>query len=152
MAEIPVNPPTSALLQVAYNSLARRIFQFVAGAGFSDLRPSHGNVLEHLSYLDGQWLNKLASRAGMTPQSMGELVDDLERRGYVERRADPADRRAKRVYLTEKGRATRAAAAQAVTDLEGRLEALLGHGTYGRLRAMLTQIIDAYARDAAHEG
>jgi len=147
MAEIPVNPPTSALLQVAYNSLARRIFRFVAAAGFSDLRPSHGNVLEHLSYIDGQRLNELASRAGMTPQSMGELVDDLERRDYVERRADPADRRARRVYLTKKGRTTRAAAAQAVTDMEGRLEALLGHATYVRLRATLTEVIDAHARD-----
>ena len=84
----------------------------------------------------------------MTPQSMGELVDDLERRGYVERRADPADRRAKRVHLTEKGRATRAVAAQAVTEMEGRLVGLLGRATYVRLRTMLTQIIDANARDA----
>ena len=147
MAEIPVNPPTSALLQVAYNSLARRIFQFVAGAGYSDLRPSHGNVLEHLSYVDGQRLNELASRAGMTPQSMGELVDDLERRGYVERRADPGDRRARRVHLTEKGQTTRAASARAVTDMEAGLEALLGNAGYIRLRAMLTQIIDAQLRD-----
>ncbi len=149
MAEIPVNPPTSALLQVAYNSLARRIFQFVAGGGFPDLRPSHGNVLEGLSYVDGQRLTELAARAGMTPQSMGELVDDLERLGYIERRADPADRRAKRVYLTEKGRTTRAAAAQAVTDMEARLEALLGHATYLQLRAVLRQIIDAHARNSA---
>jgi DNA-binding MarR family transcriptional regulator len=147
MAEIPVNPPTSALLQIAYNSLARRIFQFVAAGGFSDLRPSHGNVLEHLSYVDGQRLNELAARAGMTPQSMGELVDDLERRGYVERHADPADRRAKRVHLTEKGRATRAVAARAVTEMEGRLEALLGQATYAQLRATLTEIIEAHARN-----
>ena len=147
MAEIPVNPPTSALLQVAYNSLARRIFRFVAYAGFSDLRPSHGNVLEPLSYVDGQRLNELAARAGMTPQSMGELVDDLERRVYVDRRADPADRRAKRVHLTEKGRATRAVAAQAVTEMERRLEALLGQATYVQLRATLTEIIEAHARN-----
>jgi DNA-binding MarR family transcriptional regulator len=83
----------------------------------------------------------------MTPQSMGELVDDLEKRGYVEKHADPGDRRAKRVHLTEKGRATRAVAAQAVTEMEGRLEALLGDATYVRLRAMLTQIINANARD-----
>src|SRR5207245_11288252 len=120
MAEIPVNPPTSALLQVAYNSLARRIFRFVAAAGFSDLRPSHGNVLEHLSYIDGQRLNELASRAGMTPQSMGELVDDLERRDYVERREEPADRRARRVHSTNNGRTKRPAAAQSGPRTEGR--------------------------------
>jgi DNA-binding MarR family transcriptional regulator len=149
MAEIPVIPPTSALLQGAYRRLARRIFQHVVGAGFSDLRHSHGRLLEGLSSVDGQRLNELASRAGMTPQSMGELVDDLERLGYVERRADPADRRAKRVHLTKKGRSTRAATAQAVTDMEARLEALLGHATYLRLRAVLRRIVDADAQDRA---
>jgi Winged helix DNA-binding domain len=36
---------------------------------------------------------------------MGELVDDLVSKGYLERHEDPADRRAKRIYLTGKGRA-----------------------------------------------
>jgi DNA-binding MarR family transcriptional regulator len=39
---------------------------------------------------------------------MGELVDDLERLGYVERRADPGDGRAKLVMLTTKGEAAAA--------------------------------------------
>jgi len=148
MDEIPVILPTSALLQRAFSTLARRILRHVAGAGFSDLRPAHWSVLEGLSYVDGQRLNELASRAAMTPQSMGELVDDLERLGYVERRADPVDRRAKRVHLTEKGRSTRAATAQAVTDMEARLEALLGHATYLRLRAVLRRVIDAHSPPA----
>ncbi len=44
--------------------------------------------------------------ARASPQSMGELVDDLETKGYVERRPDPADRRAKRIHLTERDERT----------------------------------------------
>ena len=141
MAEVPVIPPTSALLQIAYNSLARGIFGSVAAAGFSDLRPSHGNVMEQLSYVDGLRLRELAERAGMTAQSMGELVDDLERLGYVERRPDPTDRRAKRVHLTGKGRAARSVAAKAATRMERDLRKLLGPATYRQLREVLHRIV-----------
>ena len=41
--------------------------------------------------------------AGMTKQSVGEIVDDLVALGYVERIPDPADRRAKLICLTERG-------------------------------------------------
>jgi DNA-binding MarR family transcriptional regulator len=36
---------------------------------------------------------------------MAEAVKQLERAGYVERRHDPDDRRAQRVFLTPRGRA-----------------------------------------------
>ena len=105
---MPDEPPfiaTPGLMRRAYNSLSARLFGGVAAAGFDDLRPGHGNVLEHLSERPSAALRlvDLATQAGMTPQSMGELVDDLEARGYVERRPDPADRCAKRIHLTHKG-------------------------------------------------
>jgi DNA-binding MarR family transcriptional regulator len=145
LAEVPVIPPTPALLQIAYNSLARGIFGAVAASGFSDLRPSHGNVLEPLSYVDGLRLGELAERAGMTAQSMGELVDDLERLGYVERRPDPADRRAKRVHLTRKGRVSRRAAAAAATRTEKELKEIVGTASYRHLRELLSRIVSANA-------
>ena len=51
----------------------------------------------------GTRLTTLAARAGMTHQSMGEVVDALRERGYVERRPDPSDGRARLVCLTEEG-------------------------------------------------
>ena len=48
-------------------------------------------------------LTELASLAGMTKQSIGEMVDDLVDLGYVERIPDPEDRRAKLICLTERG-------------------------------------------------
>jgi len=146
---IPVaDRSTAGLLQMAHNRLSRGIFEFVVGAGFSDIRRSHGSVMEQLTHDDGLRLSQLAARAGMTAQSMGELVDDLERLGYVERRADPADRRAKRIFLARKGRAAVTASAHAVATMERSLEARLGPADYVRLRATLLEMIRAHSAEA----
>lgn len=47
----------------------------------------------------------LADEVGVDPAAMVRSVDQLEKAGYVERRPDPEDRRAKGLYLTESGRA-----------------------------------------------
>jgi DNA-binding MarR family transcriptional regulator len=46
---------------------------------------------------------ELASLARVDPSSMVALLDELEQRGIAERRIDPADRRRRAVYLTDKG-------------------------------------------------
>jgi len=63
-------------------------------------------VKQHHLQLDpgGTRLTELAARAGITHQSMSELVSVLERRGYLERRADPVDGRARIVCLTDKAK------------------------------------------------
>jgi DNA-binding MarR family transcriptional regulator len=140
--------PTSALLRTAYNVLAARIYSsVVSGGDFDDLRPSHGNAMEQLELEDGLRLIDLAARAGITAQSMGELVDDLEVKGYLERLPDPDDRRAKRIYLTERGRKNTRVAKQAAVDVETYLAELLGEQRYQQLRHTLGDIIEVEARD-----
>lgn len=140
--------PTSALLRTAYNTLAARIYAaVVAGTAVDDLRPAHGNAMEQLEMEAGLRLTDLAARAGMTAQSMGELVDDLEGKGYVERRPDPDDRRAKRIYLTQRGRENARVAKQTIAEVEASLEGILGERRYGELRRTLEAIIAAGASD-----
>ena len=50
-----------------------------------------------------RFLTDLATWSNMSLSSMAELVDDLERLGYIERRPDPRDGRAKLVCLTDTG-------------------------------------------------
>jgi DNA-binding MarR family transcriptional regulator len=71
--------------------------------GYGDIRPAHSAVFAHIDP-GGTRSSELARRAGMTKQSMGELVADLEEKGYVGRVEDPVDRRARVVRLTSKGR------------------------------------------------
>ena len=136
--------PSSALLRLAYNTLAARIYDsVVSGTAFADLRPSHGNAMEQLELEDGQRLTEMAARAGITAQSMGELVDDLEAKGYVERRPDPDDRRAKRIHLTERGRTNARVAKRATAEVERHLLELLGARRYQSLRRSLEDIVAA---------
>ena len=140
--------PSNALLRTAYNAVSARIFaSVVSGTDFADLLPSHGNAMEQLELEDGLRLTDLASRAGITAQSMGELVDDLEVKGYVERRPDPDDRRAKRIHLTERGRKNARVAKRATADVEDHLKELLGRQRYHLLRRALEDIIAAEAGD-----
>src|SRR5687767_2217620 len=85
------------------DQLNLEVNRFIMGrlwaAGFVELRLAHSRVFEHLGE-EGATVTALAQRAQMTKQSMGELVIDLARLGYVERRVDPTDRRAKLVVLT----------------------------------------------------
>jgi DNA-binding MarR family transcriptional regulator len=67
------------------------------------LRPSHVRLLS-MTPTAGIRLGDLAGRASMTAQSLGEFVDALCRTGYAEVVPDPADRRARLVRPTRRGR------------------------------------------------
>ncbi|NQV81494.1 MAG: winged helix-turn-helix transcriptional regulator [Alphaproteobacteria bacterium] len=71
--------------------------------GYDDLSESHTTLLPHLD-VDGTRITEIAARAGLTKQAIGQMVSDLEDRGYVLRAADPSDARAKIVRYTAKGR------------------------------------------------
>jgi DNA-binding MarR family transcriptional regulator len=133
-------PSTPTLLRTAYNAVSAAIYRAIAETGAADMRPAHGNAMEMLAIQDGLRLTDIAARAGMAPQSMGELVDDLVSKGYLERREDPADRRAKRIYLTGKGRATADASRMAIRKAEAQLAELLGAQQYRQLRRSLAAI------------
>ena len=138
----PQHLPSNALMRTAYNVVSARIFaSVVSGTDFADLRPSHGNAMEQLELEDGLRLTEMAVRAGITAQSMGELVDDLEAKGYLERRPDPKDRRAKRIHLTKRGRKNARIAKQVTAAVEDHLAELLGQQHYQQLRRSLQQII-----------
>jgi len=61
-------------------------------------------VLAHLSRHDGMMQTDLADQLDLGKASLGSLIDRLAAAGLAERREDPADRRAKRVYMAAAGR------------------------------------------------
>ncbi|WP_372991147.1 MarR family winged helix-turn-helix transcriptional regulator [Sulfitobacter sp.] len=61
---------------------------------------SQGWVMVHLVREDGLRQSELADRLEVATVTTSKLIDRLEARGYVERRADPEDRRSNRIYAT----------------------------------------------------
>jgi DNA-binding MarR family transcriptional regulator len=83
-------------------ALQDELFSVLADRGFSGLRPRHGAVLAYLDP-DGTRPGRLAQLAGIHKQRMSVALDELVALGYVVRRVDPADRRARLVVPTERG-------------------------------------------------
>ncbi len=110
-----------------------------AERGHPDVRAPHGNVLQFLDDR-GTRVSVLAERAQITKQSMAELVAHLERHGYVERVPDPADRRAKLVRATARGREVFRIAREFVAELEQRWTERLGEEKMRRLRELLVEL------------
>src|SRR6185437_15296416 len=83
-------PYTQSLLLYAYQDSARALIATLHERGHARIRPKHGAVFANLDKR-GTRASVLAERAGMGRAAMGELIDDLERMGYVRRALDPAD-------------------------------------------------------------
>lgn len=135
------NRNTVAMLGQAYSLLGFQIVDGVVGAGFPQ-KPSHSAVFAQIT-MEGSRLTDLARGANMTPQAMGELVDELEELGYVERQPDPTDRRAKLIVLTDRGRACVAAGVSTINGIEDRITQILGERGHTQLRSLLRKLLDA---------
>ena len=113
--------------------------------GHEGVHPSHHALYENIDP-DGTRLTELAARAAMTHQSMSELVANLERGGWVERRPDPSDGRARLVCLTPAGKDLVRRGLHHIADIEAEWQKRWdGAGHNGRLLPVLEQAIKARA-------
>ncbi|HZH03923.1 MAG TPA: MarR family winged helix-turn-helix transcriptional regulator [Myxococcaceae bacterium] len=113
----------------------------VRAAGHPDLTIAHASILPHID-IAGSRLTTISERAGMTKQSASELVSGLEKKGYVERKPDPADKRAQLVAFTAKGENFLLSAFAAKTALEQNLIDRLGVNRAELLTRLLREYVD----------
>ncbi len=142
--------PVTGLWDAALEAfLAEFRFQ-LAGTEYADIRPTHGCVFRFVRD-DGMRLTRLAELAHITKQSAGEIVDDLVARGYVERVPDPADKRAKLICLTDRGRQAQAKGFELFGQVERRWIERFGAKRWTAMRTLLEEIVAAEAPDAVPE-
>jgi DNA-binding MarR family transcriptional regulator len=125
------------LLFAVQDELYRRL----GDAGYRDLLPRHGIVI---AYLDerGSRATELAALSGRHKQRVGRVVDELEALGYVTRTPDPADRRAKLVVPTPRGRAVMRLSDEVMDDIGRRGAQAVGADAYGQFRRTLQRLVD----------
>jgi len=114
-----------------------------AQPGAPPLRPSHTALVPHIPLDDGIRLTELAERLGVTKQAVGQLVEDLERFGVVERAPDPADGRAKLVRFTKRGRSGLLRGLGILGELEVELAGAIGKRSMAQLHSILLRLLDA---------
>jgi DNA-binding MarR family transcriptional regulator len=132
-------PLIGALLRIPWEAVQRRMLERLHERGFDDLDAAHLPVFQYPGPQDTR-PSELAARLRMSKQALNYLLGQLERLDYLERRADPDDRRAKRVALTPRGIAAIAVIREAVAEMETAWGRQLGTKRFGELRALLIEL------------
>jgi MarR family transcriptional regulator for hemolysin len=105
--------PLLAFLLADVVRLMRRDFR--ARATGLGLTPALSRLLFYVAREPGSCQAELAALLDVTPVTLGRMVDRLAKKGYVQRRPDPDDRRAFRVYVAAPGEAPLARMAEIAT-------------------------------------
>jgi DNA-binding MarR family transcriptional regulator len=150
--EAPVSAPGTQdelnlglLLFIPYRAMEKAVLDALAAAGY-DMTVAQARVFQRIDQ-DGSRITDLAEAAVLTKQTVGFLVDQLERAGYVERTPDPRDGRARLVRVAARGAAAVQASMSVVAEVEARWTAHLGETRTAQLRealTMLREITDPY--------
>jgi DNA-binding MarR family transcriptional regulator len=145
-AKLAAAVPLARLFAMAYRQLIDGLHARLAAHGHHDVRPSYGYVL--LAARDAPVAaRELADLLGVTKQAASQLIDAMEAGGYVQRRDDPQDARAKLVALTPRGRRFLATVEAIYSELEDEWAAVTGRHRLEAIRQGLTAVLEA-----AHDG
>jgi len=132
-------------------AMADEVQRRLVGDGLDNIRFADGVVFQHL--VDGPLtIGALADRLGVTQQAASKSVADLERRGYVARRPDPDDARARFVVLTARGEAAIAGARRHREEVAAELAARLGPRRVEGARRVLVDVVRDLGADTAVRG
>jgi DNA-binding MarR family transcriptional regulator len=129
----------STLVLALSGQLVQEIHTGVSEQGFQDLRPAHGFAFARIA-AGGATTADLAGHLGVTKQAAAQLVEELVRKGYVERHPHPHDARARLLELTDTGRAATRAADQAARAAVAPWREALGEARFSELVADLTRL------------
>jgi DNA-binding MarR family transcriptional regulator len=132
-------PLIGALLRMPWEIVQRHMLERLHESGFDDLEAAHLRVFQYPGP-HGARPSELAARLRTSKQALNYLLRELERLGYLERRADGDDLRSKRIVLTPRGSSAIGVIREAVGEVERRWEARLGLERYSELRTLLLDL------------
>jgi DNA-binding MarR family transcriptional regulator len=121
-------------VQRAARALARRFDEALRPLGLTN---GQFSLLMSLNRPEPASIGSVAALLAMDRTTLTAALKPLQRRGLVEIEPDPADRRSRRITLTQPGRALLASAVPTWQRLHGEVEGLLPGGAPDRFRSEL---------------
>lgn len=127
-------------LRRALQQFETEFFDSLAARGYAGFRPKHGAVFVSID-TTGSRITDMAARVGLSKPGMLQLVDELEKLGYVVRESDARDRRAKAIRPTAMLVRVLEDTASEIKHIEQRYRRRLGPRAYDSLRSTLAQLV-----------
>jgi DNA-binding MarR family transcriptional regulator len=97
-------------------------------------------ILRALYDQDGQHASELARAVGRAATSFTPILDKLQQKGLIERRPDPADRRAVRIYLTDKGQKSREDVLRSAKQVDDQIRRSINKGDMENFQNVLATL------------
>jgi DNA-binding MarR family transcriptional regulator len=107
-----------------------------------DLQPPMFRVLNMIDAAEGRSQQAIGAAIGAPASRMVAIVDELERRGLVERRGHPGDRRVRALYLTAEGRKLLTRGRKIAGEHERELTRGMSEAERKRLTALLQKMVE----------
>lgn len=145
--------PKSFNFQNAPGYLIRRAQQLAVAifmeetAGF-DVTPVQFAILNALMDDPGEDQITLSSRVAFDQATFGSVIARLEAKGWVQRQADPLDKRRKLLWLTDEGEKTALQMKRAVSKAQQRILGPLEAAERTQLHALLSKLVAGHESDA----
>ena len=100
-------------------------------------------ILRALYEQDGQHASELARAVGRAATSFTPNLDKLEENGLIERRPDSSDRRAVRIYLTDKAHGQRETVQQIAAEIDRQVSSMFSEYDYEKFLDILSALQSA---------
>mgnify|MGYP000719423171 CR=1 FL=1 len=107
-----------SLLKKIYRKFNADLLEALQAKGFLDLRPSFLEILLFVCDVDAPSIKEIGYACGLKKQTMTSHLNELEKRGYIVRKAGIQDKREFKVYLTDYGQKFKVILLEVIEDLE----------------------------------
>ena len=126
-----------SLLKKIYRLYSGDLLVSVQRKGFLDLRPSFLEVLIFIAEKDGPTIKEIGFACGLKKQTMTSHLNELVKRGYIERKTNLTDKREQCIYLTDYGKKFKLSLVECVDELEHKYSSVLGEVELDRTELLL---------------
>lgn len=123
--------------------LSRSLMQKSVARGHKGLKLNWDTVFLNLDFREGSRIVDLAQINGLTKQAMSQIVAEIEQQGYVTKKDDPNDGRARKIKLTAKGKKMVQDSMESYSELEAEYEAMIGPEKLQTLKDIVSELVTA---------
>lgn len=126
-----------SLLKKIYRVYSYDLLDKLSNDGFTDLRPSFLEIMSYLCEFEGASIKDIGRHCGLKKQTMTSHLNELEKRGYIQRQTSDRDKREQRVFLTTMGENFKSNLLTCLSLLEREYTAKLGEEELSQVQGVL---------------
>lgn len=126
-----------SLLKKIYRNYSNELLEALTLRGFTDLRPSFLEVLLYVCENEGPSIKEVGRACGLKKQTMTSHLNELEKRGYIQRRSNARDKREQNIFLTDYGEKFKLNLFECIDEIEKSYTLVLGEVELDRVQHLL---------------